>query len=76
MSEYNELNLEEMEQVNGGYKKPAAKEGYIIYQIVKGDALSKIARKFNTTEAMILAWNPKIKNRNLIYAGDYLYIKK
>ena len=76
MSENKELNLEEMNEVSGGYKKPAAKEGFIIYQIVKGDVLSRIARKFNTTEAMIMAWNPKIKNKNLIYAGDYLYIKK
>ena len=66
----------EMDQVTGGSKKPAEKEGFIIYQIVKGDALSKIAKKFNTTESLLMTWNPKIKSKNLIYAGDYLYIKK
>ena len=71
-----ELSLEELEKIDGGYKKPAEKPGFIIYQIVKGDNLSKIAKKFKTTVANILAWNPKIKNKNLIYAGDYLYIKK
>ena len=76
MSENKELNLEEMDQVTGGYKKPAEKEGFIIYQIVKGDALSKIAKKFNTTESLLMTWNPNIKSKNLIYAGDYLYIKK
>lgn len=76
MSENKELNLEEMDQVTGGYKKPAEKEGFIIYQIVKGDALSKIAKKFNTTESLLMTWNPKIKSKNLIYAGDYLYIRK
>ena len=76
MSEKNEMNMEEMEQVSGGYKKPAPKPGFIIYQIQKGDALSKIARRYNTTEALIMSWNPKIKNKNLIYAGDYLYIKQ
>ena len=76
MSEKQELNMEEMEQVAGGYKRPEEKAGFVIYQIQKGDALSKIARKYNTTEAQIMAWNPKIKNKNLIYAGDYLYIKK
>ncbi len=76
MSENKELNMEEMGEVAGGYKKPPEKAGFIIYQIQKGDALSKIARKFNTTEALIMSWNPKITNKNLIYAGDYLYIKK
>ena len=76
MSEKQELNLEEMGQVAGGFKKPAEKAGFIIYQIVKGDTLSKIAKRFNTTEVMIISWNPKISNKNLIYAGDYLYIKK
>ena len=76
MSEKNELNMEEMNQVSGGYTRPPEKAGFLIYQIVKGDTLIKIARRFNTTESLIMTWNPKIKNKNLIYAGDYLYIKK
>ena len=70
-----ELNLEALEGVEGGYKRPPEKAGYVIYQIVKGDNLSKIAVKFHTTVKDLLAWNPKITNKNLIYAGDYLYIK-
>lgn len=76
MSENRELNFEEMDQVAGGYKKPPEKAGFIIYQIQKGEVLSRIAKKFNTTVAMIMAWNPKITNPDKIYAGDYLYIKQ
>ncbi len=78
MSEINEnkeLNMEEMEQINGGYTRPHEKQGFQIYQIQKGDNLGTIAKKFHTTVTMIMAWNPKITNKNLIYAGDYLYIK-
>ena len=75
MSEIRELNAEEMNEAAGGYKKPASKVGYTIYQIQKGDTLSKIAKKYKTTQKNIMAWNPKITNKNLIYAGDYLYIK-
>lgn len=71
-----ELDLEAMEEVEGGYKRPKEKKGFIIYQIVKGDNLRKIARRFGTTVAKIMAWNPKITDMNLIYAGDYLYIKE
>ena len=70
-----ELTAEEMGAAAGGYRRPPEKEGFIIYQIKKGDNLSKLANKFNTTVEDILLWNPKIKNKNLIYAGDYLYIE-
>ena len=75
MNEMNELDLEAMEEVAGGYRKPAEKRGYVLYKIVKGDTLIRIASKHNTTVEKIMAWNPKIKNKRLIYAGDYLYIK-
>ena len=70
------LSLEEMNEVAGGYKPLAPKKGYIVYQIAKGDTLRKIADKFKVKIAEIISWNPKITNRNLIYAGDYLYIKQ
>ena len=76
MSENQELNMEQLDQVVGGYKRPQEKAGFIIYQIKKGDTLIKIAKRYNTTEAQIMSWNPKIKNKNLIYAGDYLYIRQ
>ena len=71
-----ELNLEEMDKVAGGAFKPLdPKKGYIVYQIVKGDTLNKISRKFNVTVENILKWNPKITDKNKIYYGDYIYIK-
>ena len=76
MSEINELNVEEMNEVAGGYRKPAEKFGYIIYQIKKGDTLGRIAQKYHTTQKAIMSYNPKIVNKNLIYAGDYIYIKQ
>ncbi len=69
-----ELNVDELGEVAGGYKRPPEKEGFFIYKIVRGDNLTKIAKRFDTTVRDLLIWNPKIKNKNLIYAGDYLYI--
>ncbi len=46
----------------------------LTYTIKSGDTLSKIARKFKTTVSKILAVNPQIKNKNLIYAGQTLNI--
>ena len=71
-----ELNLEDLDLATGGYKKPAEKNGYIIYQIKKGDNLTRIANNFKCTVKDLLNWNPKITNKSLIFAGDYLYIKQ
>ncbi len=70
-----ELSLDELEKIGGGYKRPAEKAGYIIYQIQKGDTLTRIANRYHCTVNDLLRWNPKITNKSLIYAGDYLYIK-
>ena len=71
-----ELNLEEMDKVAGGAFKPLdPKKGFVVYQIIKGDTLNKIARKFNVTVEDILKWNKKIVDKNKIYYGDYIYIK-
>ena len=75
MSEILELNVEELNEIAGGYRKPAEKFGYIIYLIQRGDTLGKIARMFGTTQKRIMSWNPKIVNKNKIYAGDFIYIK-
>ena len=46
-----------------------------IYIVKKGDNLSKIARKYNTTYLSIFNKNKDtIKNPNLIYPGQKLYI--
>ncbi len=75
--EAKELNLEEMDKVAGGAFKPLdPKKGFIVYQIVKHDTLNKISRLFGCTVEEILKWNPKITDKNKIYYGDYIYIKK
>lgn len=45
-------------------KAPAAE-----YTIKKGDTLSAIAKRNNTTVKALLAKNPQIKNANKIFAG-------
>ena len=70
-----ELSMDELEKIGGGYKKPAEKAGFVIYKIQKGDNLTRIAARFHCSINDILRWNPKITNKSLIYAGDYLYIK-
>lgn len=45
------------------------------YIIKKGDNLTKIAALYNTTVPMLMALNPKIKNKNMIKAGDIIRVK-
>ena len=49
--------------------------GSIIYNVKKGDYLSRIALQYGTTVSSIIALNPVIKNPNLIYPGQQLIIK-
>ena len=44
------------------------------YTVVRGDNLTKIAKKYGTTVAQIQSWN-KIQNANLIYPGQKLRVK-
>lgn len=44
------------------------------YTVVRGDTLRKIANRYNTTVAAILALNTGIKNPDLIYVGQKLSI--
>lgn len=46
----------------------------ITYIVKKGDNLTKIAKKYNTTVAKLVSDN-KIKNKNLIYVGQKIVIK-
>ena len=46
----------------------------IKYSIQKGDNLTKIAKKYNTTVQEILNYNQYIKDPNLIYIGNELVI--
>ncbi|WP_201509895.1 LysM peptidoglycan-binding domain-containing protein [Psychrobacter alimentarius] len=44
------------------------------YQVVKDDTLETIAKKYNTNVAQLKGLNPKIKNINRIYEGDWLKV--
>lgn len=44
------------------------------YTVVKGDNLTKIAQRYGTTVANLVAWNG-IKNPNLIYPGQKLRVR-
>ena len=72
-----EMTAEEMAEVAGGaYKKPPTKKGFMIYKILPGDTLYKIAKIHHTTVDALMSYNPQITNRNLIRAGAYMYIRK
>ena len=59
-----ELNMNEMNQVIGGFET---------YVVVKGDTLYKISRRYGVTVDDLVRWNG-IKNRNLIHPGQVLVI--
>ena len=52
---------------------PAADPFY--YVVKPGDNLTKIAITYGTTVDAIMALNPQIKNKNLIYAGQKIRVK-
>jgi LysM repeat protein len=52
---------------------PTPPEEPIYYTVVRGDALYKIAAKFDCTIADLVKWN-KISNPNLIYVGQKLIV--
>ena len=74
-NKFTELNANDMEKISGGYRRPPEKEGFIVYKIVSSDTLTRIAQRYRCTVDDLLRWNPKITNKNLIYAGDYIYIR-
>lgn len=54
--------------------KPASKPKAVYYTVKAGDNLTKIAKKYGTTVDNLVKLN-KIKNKNLIYAGQKLRVK-
>lgn len=54
--------------------QPTPKPEIIIYVVQKGDNLTKIAKMYNTTVDAIMAANPQITNKNLIYVGQKIRI--
>ena len=77
-----ELNINEMENVNGGVAaggvkdKPAPKKGFIIHKITDTDTLWALSRHDHTTIEAIMAANPSIQDKRLIRTGYYIYIPK
>ena len=57
-------------------KNPAdkKKKGEEVIKIKPGDTLSALAERYDTTVADLMKLNPKIKDANLIYAGDDLVV--
>lgn len=60
------------EMLSGKKEEPKVKEEY--YTVKKGDTVSGIAKKYNTTVTMIVALN-NLKNPNKIYVGQKLRVK-
>ncbi len=58
-----------------GSPEPPKPDEPIYYTVVRGDALYKIAKKFDTTVQQLVIWN-NIKNPNLIYPGQVLIVGK
>lgn len=64
------MNENELENVAGGV---ASQDKF--YTVQKGDSLSKIASRHNTSVAKLLLLNPKITNPHLIYPGDIIRLE-
>lgn len=58
-----------------GSPEPPKPDEPVYYTVVRGDALYKIAAKFNTTVQQLVIWN-NIKNPNLIYPGQVFIVGK
>jgi LysM repeat protein len=54
--------------------KEEVSDDVIEYLVVRGDCLYRLAKKFNCSISEILKLNPKIKNPDLIYAGQILLL--
>ena len=61
-----EISDEAMEEVTGG-------KTYVTVQ--KGDNLTRLAKRYKTTIAQLMKWNPIIKDKNLIIIGWKLRVK-
>ncbi len=66
--DYNKVQNKVNEIIN------SKKTNLIYYTIKKGDTLSSIALRYNTTVTQLMNWN-NIKNANLIYAGKNIRVR-
>lgn len=69
-------DLSKLYKSTSSKKSSSSSKKYETYKVKYGDTLSGIAAKFDTTVSKIMAANPSIKNKNLIYAGSNLKIPK
>ena len=68
-----DILLDSNEVINNVENPNITKEDRIVYKIRRGDTLTGIARKFNTTISHLAQIN-NIKNPNLIYTGEIITI--
>ena len=68
-NEMNKMMENELDSVSGGAGLTAQ-----YYVVEAGDTLSEIAVKFGTTVSKLLSLNPRIKNPDLIYAGEAIRV--
>ena len=74
-----ELNMNELELVNGGVvagglaRKPRKRAGYIRHQISATDTVWGLSRKYHCSMDAIVAANPSIEDRRLIRTNYWLY---
>ena len=69
---FNSKNSEKLDNISTSNSNT---NSIITYKVVKGDTLTKIAKKYGTTINKLKTLN-NIKNANLIYVGQILIIKE
>ena len=69
MNNMQEVNPEELQEATGG----ATRKTLIIYTVVKGDSLSRIAKHYHVTVNELVRWN-NIANPRLILVGQKIKI--
>ena len=67
----NKINKEILENVSGGTEK--ATGDYFFHKVLAGETLTGIANHYGVSKSTIISLN-KIKDENLIYAGQSLKI--
>lgn len=72
--DYNTIQAIVNQKLGKASPKPAPKPAAQYYTVVRGDNLTKIAKKYGTTVNQLVTWNG-IKNPNLIYPGQKLRVK-
>jgi LysM repeat protein len=66
--EMKEVSLEEMNETAGG-----AGSNKVVYTVVRGDNLSKIAKRYGVTVKQLVEWN-NIADPNLIFPGQKIIL--